>query len=345
MKKNKRKMGVDIMTIAEKHLITFISKSGIVLGVITFFIYIILGEYLDSFYGGVTLIFFSTILYMVKKKHIRYNTASILFSIFSIVIVTIGYVTALSIEEGLIYIVIPTIIITLLRKPKEAIRWLLPYYIIFLIINLMEIPNYNISITVFIQLFTIHTILFLSISYFTTQERRLSNKLVMMNKKLQKEATTDALTGAYNRRTFGSILNKAIMNCSKSDRDFVLGIIDIDFFKNINDKHGHLMGDNVLRELVNHLKTKIRKTDTIIRYGGEEFIVCLNCIEESMAMEIMEEIRMSIENMNFIKGEKMTVSIGVSRLVKGDTMTSVLLRADKALYRAKTEGRNRIIKG
>ena len=328
------------MTQSDNRLITFISWSGIILGFISTTGYLILGLWLDTAYGALAVIFFASILYLIKHRRISYELASLLFSGFGVILVTIGYITSNSIEDGLIYMIIPTIIIALLRPSREAVVWLLCYYAVFLIINLLDIPNYPISFNVFIQLFTIHMILYLIISYFRDQERALSKRLQDLNENLKEEVTLDVLTGAYNRRAFKNIIERAISSHAIVEQPCVLAIIDIDHFKRINDTYGHLKGDVVLKALGKHIKSKISQGDTLIRYGGEEFVICFENMELQKAVKIMEQIRKSIEKLTLVKGEIITISAGLSRLEKGDSPFGLLSRADIALYEAKDAGRN-----
>jgi len=330
------------MTQSDNRLITFISWSGIILGFISMTGYLILGLWLDTAYGAIAVLFFSAILYLISQKRISYELASLLFSGFGIVIVTVGYITSNSIEDGLIYMVIPTIIIALLRPSREAIVWLLCYYTMFLTLNLLDIPNHPISLNIFIQLFTIHMILYLVISYFRDQERALSKSLHLLNENLKEEVTLDVLTGAYNRRAFKSIIERAITSHANAELPCVLAIIDIDLFKRINDNYGHLKGDMVLKVLGKHIKSKIRQRDTLIRYGGEEFVICFEYMELQKAVEIMDMIRQSIEALKLVKGETITISAGLSVVREGDTPSTLLSRADIALYEAKDAGRNQV---
>ena len=330
------------MTQSDNRLITFISWSGIILGSISMSGYLILGLWLDTAYGAIAVLFFASILYFIKEKRISYDLVSLLFSGFSVVLVTIGYITSNSIEDGLIYMVIPTIIIALLRPSREALVWLLCYYAMFLTINLLGIPNYPISFNVFIQLFAIHMILYLIISYFRDQERAHFRHLHALNENLKEEVTLDVLTGAHNRRAFKNIIEQAISSHMSTKMPCVLAIIDIDHFKRINDNYGHLKGDMVLKALGKHIKSKIRQGDTLIRYGGEEFVICFEHMELQKAVEILEKIRQSIESLKLVRGETITISAGLSILQEGDSPFTLLSRADVALYEAKDAGRNQV---
>jgi len=330
------------MTETDNRLITFISWAAIILGSVSMTGYSLLGLWLDAAYAGISLLFFGTILYLINQKRISYEWASLLFSAFGVVLITIGYITSNSIEDGLIYMIIPTIIISLLRPSREALVWLLCYYAVFMTINLFEIPNYPISFNIFIQLFVIHMILYFIISYFRDQERALSKRLQILNKSLKEEITLDVLTGAYNRRAFKGIIEQAISSHLHTEVPCILAIIDIDHFKRINDNYGHLTGDMVLKALGKHIKSKVRKGDRLIRYGGEEFVICFEQMELPKAVETMEKIRESIEELTLVMDEVITVSTGLSALQEGDTPYSLLSRADVALYEAKDAGRNQV---
>jgi diguanylate cyclase (GGDEF)-like protein len=304
--------------------------------------YSFLHLWLDALYAGISLIFFGIILYFVNQKRISYAQSSLLFSGFGVVIITIGYITSNSLADGLIYMIIPTIIISLLRPSREALVWLLCYYSVFLTFNLLEIPNYPISFNVFIQLFIIHMILYMIISYYRDQERVYFRQLQDLNANLREEVTLDELTGAYNRRAFKSIIEKAISSYNLTDQSYVLAIMDVDHFKRINDNYGHLQGDMVLKAMGKHIKSKIREGDTLIRYGGEEFVICFEHVKLEKAVEIMEKMRQSIEDLTLLQDEIITVSTGLSAVEEGDTPHSLLARADIALYEAKDAGRNQV---
>jgi len=331
------------MTKIDKRLITFISWSGIFVGIISMVGYFIASLWLDGLYGVIAILFFSFILYRISLHQISYELASILFSSFGIILVTVGYITSPSVADGLIYMIIPTIIIALLRPFKEAIVWLIVYYSIFFMINMFGWANYNVSVNIVVQLVTIHMIMFMIISYYSTQERALTKELRNVNLQLQEEATIDPLTGAYNRRTFRAVLDQAMQAYEIRKQGFVLAIIDIDYFKRVNDNYGHQKGDEVLKSIGYHLKSKIRGGDTLIRYGGEEFVICFQNIPLGKAAEIMDDIRETIATLKLLDDKSVTISVGLSEVHGDDTPTSILSRADKALYSAKAAGRNRVM--
>ncbi|MDB4989638.1 MAG: pleD 3 [Myxococcaceae bacterium] len=162
---------------------------------------------------------------------------------------------------------------------------------------------------------------------------------------LKVKATVDPLTGVLNR----GALEEALLAELNRGTMFAVMFVDLDHFKNINDKYGHDIGDNVLRALGGHLRRTIRSNDIAGRYGGEEFVVCLAGCDNEFAPKIAERHREWIEKLVFPKEghpEKVTASIGVAVFdpkLPDSSLTSLLKRADSALYQAKHRGRNRVV--
>ena len=158
-------------------------------------------------------------------------------------------------------------------------------------------------------------------------------------------ATLDSLTGLPNRRSFDLLAAQALTEAQRDNAPLVALLIDLDHFKVLNDTHGHLAGDEVLRQFANVLQSSLRQSDILCRWGGEEFIVLLREAEGRQAIEVAEKIRRRTEQLIFSYADKplrLTVSIGLSGLQPDDTLHSLLTRADHALYRAKQGGRNRV---
>jgi len=165
--------------------------------------------------------------------------------------------------------------------------------------------------------------------------------------RISRMAVTDELTGAYNRKEFDHQFKKAEYSFQRSGTPFSLIIIDMDKFKTINDKMGHLKGDEILRRMADAASKSLRLTDTLFRWGGDEFIILTYGNAESAAA-VAERLRgIFAESLlpDAGRGRKKiraTISCGVAEFRKGDTMDSVLSKADAALYRAKSKGRNRV---
>lgn len=158
-------------------------------------------------------------------------------------------------------------------------------------------------------------------------------------------ATLDSLTGLPNRRGFDLLAAQALHEAQREPKPLNALLIDLDQFKVLNDTHGHLAGDEVLRQFARVMQSCLRQADIICRWGGEEFVVLLKDTEDARAREVAEKIRLRTEQEDFRfadKTIKLTTSIGLSSLQPDDTLHSLIARADQALYRAKQSGRNRV---
>ncbi|MDR1571566.1 MAG: diguanylate cyclase [Clostridiales Family XIII bacterium] len=169
---------------------------------------------------------------------------------------------------------------------------------------------------------------------------------VRLLKRLEEEAYTDALTGIYNRRYF---MELALMNFTKSVRSgspcYAI-MLDLDFFKRVNDDYGHFAGDEVLRRTAAQMKLSIRSYDLLARYGGEEFVVLLTDIDGEAALQLAERIRHDIAAMQCVcDGHEVSVtaSVGLAESSGTKSLEELLRNADSALYAAKAQGRNRTV--
>jgi diguanylate cyclase (GGDEF)-like protein len=166
---------------------------------------------------------------------------------------------------------------------------------------------------------------------------------------IKETAITDKLTDLYNRRYFMDILKREIVRCNESKSFLTTAMIDIDDFKHYNDTNGHIKGDTLLKNISNILKKEVRSTDIVGRYGGEEFIIIFPDTRNDKALEIIENIRKNIESYDFEGKElqpmgKVTISAGlITSLDRSLTDKDLIELADKALYEAKTSGKNRVI--
>jgi len=156
---------------------------------------------------------------------------------------------------------------------------------------------------------------------------------------------TDPLTQIKNRRAFFELGDDYLRLASRYSHSLSLFIIDIDFFKNVNDTYGHLVGDEILKHLVNTVGVSLRQTDLFARFGGEEFIVLLPETNLNNAMGVAENIRLLVENTPYENDElhiPIAISIGVNEFTDEKNISELIDSADKALYRAKKNGRNRV---
>ncbi|PUB84083.1 MAG: hypothetical protein B6D72_07660 [gamma proteobacterium symbiont of Ctena orbiculata] len=164
---------------------------------------------------------------------------------------------------------------------------------------------------------------------------------INMEKQLQYIAETDRLTQIYNRTKFDEELKNQIAWASLTNNRFGLIMLDLDHFKQVNDNFGHDVGDAVLKKTVELLHTRIRKSDILARWGGEEFMIIAPDIDQSDLLSMIESLRSSIENIEHEGVGRVTASFGASIITHNDNIQSLLKRVDMALYRSKHSGRNR----
>jgi len=169
-----------------------------------------------------------------------------------------------------------------------------------------------------------------------------------VEEKLRILATTDALTGALNRRRFFEVAEEELVRAERYGRDVSIAMIDADHFKSINDRFGHATGDAALRALAAAAQGEIRRSDVLARYGGEEFVVLLPETRLDAAAATMDRVRAAVAAYTLLhEGAPvgLAVSIGVVQRQSAESLESALRRADEALYAAKQAGRNRVARG
>ncbi|MBP8231373.1 GGDEF domain-containing protein [Rhizorhabdus sp.] len=162
---------------------------------------------------------------------------------------------------------------------------------------------------------------------------------------MRRLATSDQLTGILNRRGFEEAAERAIVNAQRQQAPLALVLADIDNFKAINDRHGHAVGDCALKHFAQRLERLVRRGDLVGRVGGEEFALLLMNTRDANALEVVEHVRLDIASVpvNGAGPLMMTASFGVTGIRPGDTsLAQLLMRADRALYRSKLDGRDRI---
>ncbi len=172
-------------------------------------------------------------------------------------------------------------------------------------------------------------------------------RLTEQARTLAHAAAVDALTGLFNRRYFETRLDEEISRARRYGLDLALLVIDADDFKQLNDRLGHLTGDRVLRTMADTLRRSVRGFDVCTRFGGEEFAILMPGSHAAAAVQSAERIRQRIESHRFdlllIPSElHPTISVGVAVLTASDAAADLIARADRALYQAKAEGKNRV---
>ena len=171
------------------------------------------------------------------------------------------------------------------------------------------------------------------------------DELARANKALEQLAARDELTGARNRRAILDVVDDARRQHGEGARSYAVALLDLDHFKSVNDRFGHLVGDEVLRAFALTVAGELRSADRLGRYGGEEFLLCLPGVSDTAdALRLVERIRTRVQQRDWSQiapGLAVTVSIGVAVADSGEGVPELLGRADAALYEAKRDGRNR----
>jgi diguanylate cyclase len=173
-----------------------------------------------------------------------------------------------------------------------------------------------------------------------------SFELKEANRRIEELAELDELTGSLNRRCIMRILDEEVSRAQRTKAPCSIALIDLDWFKRINDTYGHPTGDEVLRTFAITVFANIRNFDRFGRFGGEEFMLVLPDTPRDAALRILDRLRAIVADLDwsaFSPGMRVTVSAGIATLQPNDTLDTVLARADGALYEAKAQGRNRIV--
>ncbi|ACS80934.1 sensor domain-containing diguanylate cyclase [Maridesulfovibrio salexigens] len=168
--------------------------------------------------------------------------------------------------------------------------------------------------------------------------------------RLEQQADSDELTGLGNRRSFERFFESAVSGIKKKSGPFSIILLDVDGFKEVNDKCGHMEGDRILKKISSIIRSCIRDSDFCARWGGDEFLLLVDG-EVDLAFDIAERIRTAVAdacNEDLVSsdcGEIVTVSCGVAQYTDADTLDSLIVRADKAMYESKAQGKDKVIKG
>lgn len=233
------------------------------------------------------------------------------------------------------------------RRAKGSSLMLLGFLVLFVAAlndilhdNKIIVTFYAVNLGLFFFLFTQALIMGGLFSLAFTQVQvlndSLESKVAERTKELETLARHDPLTGLFNRRYFLDLLEREWAGWARDGEDFCLVMVDLDFFKNINDQKGHAAGDEALRQVADLLLTQVRRTDAVARYGGEEFCLLLPGVKLQDARQIMEKIRIQLA-----AGNTLTLSYGIAQASNHLHPERLIDAADKLMYKAKQGGRNR----
>ena len=165
--------------------------------------------------------------------------------------------------------------------------------------------------------------------------------MAFFKRRIENKHIYDNLTKTYNRNGFESIYSVEIKRCNRYNKPLSMIMLDIDFFKKINDTHGHLVGDDVLVLMCNLIKNSIRESDYLIRWGGEEFLILTPEIDLDAAVKLAEKLRILIEKNVFNTAGYITISLSVVQKNDDELLENLLKRLDNLLYDSKRSGRNK----
>ncbi len=222
-------------------------------------------------------------------------------------------------------------------KGKRGIIWSFGFLFLFsVVIVLKDIFNKGVDYSYLSDAYFSYLLILLIIYFYEEIYDR-------SKKSWKKLATTDKLTDCINRYAFEDTLNREVERARKYSYSLSIILFDLDNFKEINDNYGHLKGDDVLKMTADIVRSLLRKTDFLCRWGGEEFLILATYTDKRQAFRLAERIREAIESTDFGLPIKVTASFGVTDLEEDDDIDSLLARADKALYEAKKTGKNKVI--
>ena len=315
-----------------------------------------------------------SLLYLNYKQKHRY---SIFILCITVMMISLSYYL-LGRLYNVFFMLIPSILPSIFyNKKRYYLSFWIINYLLFVIITL------NLDFSAFsshfgepyIQLIgnmtMTYLLLFLIINYFKVENKKNERKLEVRNNKLaaQKEeilcqhqqleeinellekknqklnklAITDQLTGLYNRNKINEELDLAVEKYKRYQNRFSVIMIDIDYFKSINDQFGHQRGDKVIKEVADYLKQRVRTTDTISRWGGEEFLILAPGTTLTGAIQLAKDIRQGIAQKDFSIPKQLTISLGVSEYQGQKSIEEFLDQVDQKLYQAKEQGRNQVV--
>jgi len=320
-----------------------ILNTSLILGIFIFsfffiFNYFVLGK-VNIAYLNIT----SAILMLFLLIDLKRNKAiqrDIYISIFVLFIFFISFIYLNKNDQfGLVWAhFFPAFSIVLLGVSKgtivSVVYFAIVYSLAYLGIGVWE--NGQWSTIAFLRLVVSSLVLFTIIIIFETA-------LESSNKKLELLSSTDPLTKLYNRRKINQILEKEIYKVKRYKTTLSLILFDIDNFKIINDTYGHESGDNVLKKLSSSINSQLRNTDSMARWGGEEFLIVTPMIDIQESSKLAEKLRLHIESIQCKNTIKLTCSFGVTEFdIENDSIDSLVRKADLAMYDAKANGKNRI---
>lgn len=264
------------------------------------------------------------------KQH-RYNLSINLLGISLLVVIAILYAVYTLDIKGSYWAYMGVVSFYAILPKDYADRVVLIFLILLLPVSFQSLES-----SIFIRFFVV----LIGVSFFSSVTFKLITEQCFL---LQQQAITDPLTGLMNRSLLQTSIEQAIHQYNRVESPMALAMIDVDHFKSINDEFGHAVGDDVLKKLGKFLSVQFRGSDMVFRIGGEEILVLIQNVEHANAVVVAEKLRTDIENLSLIDAKSVTVSIGISVFNKGLNWSQWIKECDDNLYKAKTNGRNKVV--
>ncbi|MEA3374362.1 MAG: GGDEF domain-containing protein [Campylobacterota bacterium] len=308
-------------------------------------IYLLKGEVLlgtiETFFGLLQIVN----LYLMRQ-HQNYILSSkiLLYSVYFMTYVI--FITGGLGGTGHLWILFIPLFTMLLLEQKDATRSLIAYVAGLVFITAAgTIDIYELKYDfVLLRQTTVVFLLFLYLTYHNEKVKKMvREKLQEKNEQLEHLSRTDHLTNIANRMSLNEKLEYEYSRTQRNSEPLSLIMIDIDYFKKINDQYGHITGDVILKGVSKLLHESVREIDLIGRWGGEEFMIILPQTKINDTKVIAEKLRMKLNENDFGLNEPVTASFGVTQYKTGESLDMFVQRADNLLYTAKEEGRNRVI--
>ena len=283
------------------------------------------GEWIAAIVDAVIVVGFVSLgIYVYRTRRVRIAGIGIAFICIAGVISTVYLI-----GPHQVYWAYPVLVaIFYLVRPLEAIAFAL-VTVAALVPKLLGEADSNSTTTILVTIVVLSSFAF-AFSLLTNRQRE---KLIQL-------ATKDPLTGAGNRRHLDNKLNDVINGFRRTGATAAMLLMDLDHLKKVNDSHGHVVGDQILKRITEIVNLRIRVTDSLYRIGGDEFVVILDGQDINHAAHLAEQLRTLVEANELVPGQPVTVSVGIAELKADESAEDWLHRADKALYGAKRNGRN-----
>lgn len=309
----------------------------------------------DLFFGSVLMI---ALFFNAKKK---YTFASVWVNIMTgfPVFIVLWFYLGKEIGNHYLFAVFAILpLVTIYNRSKRLMIFFSATNIAFLLLMLDYIPPNSLtaympdSIVAFIYYFSmifslaLMILLFLLYTYLIDRfEKDLlekSNNLQKLYEEVSRLAREDPLTGAFNRRKMDELIQAESMRSDRYKTFFSMIIFDLDDFKEINDRFGHDVGDDVLKQLIEVVRDDLRSVDAVGRWGGEEFVILLPGIKIHQAVFVAKRVLTKIDKTEFSGGIHITASFGVAQRMSGESFENFYRRLDQAMYKAKSSGKNQV---